>query len=166
MGAVAKADIDRAAGRIYHTQIKLGMLDASAEQEYQTWGAEAVDNAEARALSLRAGQEGIVLLQNNPVSHSYIVHTCRRLSDLSLVAGQWYLLHRRSGRRRWRAATAAEEGLDAGVHRSARKLHAGAAFELSREQHAGQLTLAGAGGAGGGRDGHIHQGLQHMRLPL
>jgi beta-glucosidase-like glycosyl hydrolase len=64
LGAVTEADIDRAAARIYMTQIKLGMLDDAATQEYETWGAEAVDNVEARALSLRAAQESLVLLKN------------------------------------------------------------------------------------------------------
>ena len=40
------------------------MLDDAATQEYETWGPEAVDNAEARALSLRAAQESLVLLKN------------------------------------------------------------------------------------------------------
>ena len=60
LGSVTEADIDRAAGRIYHTQIKLGMLDPADDQEYQTWGPELVDNAESRALSLRAAQESLV----------------------------------------------------------------------------------------------------------
>ena len=38
-----------------------------ARSRYQTLGPEDVDNAESRALSLRAAQEGIVLLQNNAV---------------------------------------------------------------------------------------------------
>ena len=66
MGSVTEADIDRAAGRIYHTQIKLGMLDEPEDQEYQTWGPEMVDTAESRALSRRAAQEGLVLLKNEP----------------------------------------------------------------------------------------------------
>ena len=60
LGSVTEADIDRAAGRIYHTQIKLGMLDPADDQEYQTWGPELVDNEESRALSLRAAQESLV----------------------------------------------------------------------------------------------------------
>jgi beta-glucosidase-like glycosyl hydrolase len=66
LGAVTEADIDRAAGRIYHTQIKLGMLDEPEDQEYQRWGPEMVDTVESRALSRRAAQEGLVLLKNEP----------------------------------------------------------------------------------------------------
>ena len=56
MGSVSEADIDRAAGRIYHTQIRLGMLDPAETQEYMLLGPEAVDSAASRALSRRAAQ--------------------------------------------------------------------------------------------------------------
>ena len=62
--SVSKADIDRAAARIYSTQIRLGMLDDPTDQLYTSYGQEKVDTAASRALSLRAAQEGMVLLRN------------------------------------------------------------------------------------------------------
>jgi hypothetical protein len=63
-GSVTKADIDRAAGRVYTTQILLGMLDPMEGQPYLSIPPGAVDSAEHRALALRAALESLVLLKN------------------------------------------------------------------------------------------------------
>lgn len=63
-GGVSHADIDQAAGRIYSTMIKLGMLDPMEGQAYTTIPPEAVDSAASRAAALNAAEESMVLLKN------------------------------------------------------------------------------------------------------
>ena len=63
-GAISTSDIDRAAGRVLRTMFRLGMLDPMADQVFVRYGPADVDNAEARAVALRAAVESIVLLKN------------------------------------------------------------------------------------------------------
>ena len=60
MGAIAKADVDKAARRIFRTMMKLGMLDPMEDQPYvgSRHGADQIDNARSRQVALRAATEG------------------------------------------------------------------------------------------------------------
>lgn len=64
-GAVAKADVDKAARRIFRTMMKLGMLDPMEDQPYVSYGADQIDNVKSREVALRAATESIVLLKNS-----------------------------------------------------------------------------------------------------
>lgn len=65
-GAVSHEDVDRAAGRIFTTQIELGMFDPMDGQQYVKLGPEVVDSNDSRKIALRAAQESLVLLKNDP----------------------------------------------------------------------------------------------------
>ena len=56
---MSKADVDRAAGRLYRLQFRLGMLDDTATQPYVHLGPEDVDSAEGRAAALQAAEESL-----------------------------------------------------------------------------------------------------------
>ncbi|KAI1472379.1 glycoside hydrolase family 3 protein [Daldinia caldariorum] len=57
--------LDRSLIRRYASMVRLGWFDPPAQQPYRQLGWDAVAKPEARALALRAAQEGIVLLKNN-----------------------------------------------------------------------------------------------------
>ena len=57
---MSKADVDRAAGRLYRLQFRLGMLDDTATQPYVHLGPEDVDSAEGRAAALQAAEESLL----------------------------------------------------------------------------------------------------------
>jgi beta-glucosidase-like glycosyl hydrolase len=63
--SVAKAIAEKRLGELLSVQMRLGMFDAPELQPFKTLNASDVDTPEARALALRAAEEGIVLLENN-----------------------------------------------------------------------------------------------------
>lgn len=63
-GAIAKADVDRAARRVFRTMFNLGMFDPMEDQSLLSYGADQIDNAQSREVALRAATESIVLLKN------------------------------------------------------------------------------------------------------
>jgi beta-glucosidase-like glycosyl hydrolase len=65
-GAIEKADVDRAARRVFRTMFKLGMMDPMEDQPYVlSYNADKIDNAKSREVALRAATESIVLLKNS-----------------------------------------------------------------------------------------------------
>jgi beta-D-xylosidase 4 len=66
-GSVAESLVDAAVTRVYTTAAKLGLMDPSAGQIYPNLPPSTVDSPEHRALALKAAQESIVLLKNDPV---------------------------------------------------------------------------------------------------
>jgi beta-glucosidase-like glycosyl hydrolase len=65
-GAIDKADIDRAARRIFKTMFRLGMMDPMEDQPYAGlgYGAAEVDNAKSREVALASATGSMVLLKN------------------------------------------------------------------------------------------------------
>ncbi|KAI1504934.1 glycoside hydrolase family 3 protein [Biscogniauxia marginata] len=57
--------LDRSLIRRYASMVRLGWFDPPANQPYRQLGWDAVAKPEAKALALRAAQEGLVLLKNN-----------------------------------------------------------------------------------------------------
>ncbi|KAI1343583.1 glycoside hydrolase superfamily [Xylariaceae sp. FL0016] len=57
--------LDRSLTRRYASMVRLGWFDPPARQPYRQLAWDAVARPEARALALRAAQEGLVLLKNN-----------------------------------------------------------------------------------------------------
>ncbi|KAI1488933.1 glycoside hydrolase family 3 protein [Biscogniauxia mediterranea] len=57
--------LDRSLIRRYASMVRLGWFDPPANQPYRQLGWDAVAQPEAKALALRAAQEGLVLLKNN-----------------------------------------------------------------------------------------------------
>lgn len=67
-GAVALADLQRAATHLFTTRFRLGEFDPSAGQPYRDINASAVCTNASKALALSAAQQGLVLLKNGGAS--------------------------------------------------------------------------------------------------
>jgi beta-glucosidase len=66
-GLVSRADLDRAAVRLFTARFQLGMFDPPEAVPYSHLSASDVDTTASRALALQAARESIVLLKNNGV---------------------------------------------------------------------------------------------------
>jgi xylan 1,4-beta-xylosidase len=69
-GTVNESDIDLALYRILKQFFLAGEMDGPEQVIFQTYNTSYVDTPESRALSLRAAEEAIVLLKNDPVVES------------------------------------------------------------------------------------------------
>ncbi|HUX85292.1 MAG TPA: glycoside hydrolase family 3 N-terminal domain-containing protein, partial [Chitinophagaceae bacterium] len=61
------SEVDRSVAALLRTEFKLGFFDPPAADPYRNYGADSVDNAAHRALSLRMALESMVLLKNDGV---------------------------------------------------------------------------------------------------
>ena len=66
-GLVSMEDIDRAAGRVLRSRMRLGLFDPASDNPYSAIKEDVIGCEKHRALALQAARESVVLLKNNGI---------------------------------------------------------------------------------------------------